>query len=234
MDYVEVARSESERGEVVLRERVDPGDQHGLRVLELRVNGVFVMDTLETATERQLAVAALAQVDEPRAVVIGGLGLGFTLREVLADHRVERVAVVEIEDSLVQWMRDGTVPHGPAVLADERLTVITADIRMAMAEATPAAYDLVLLDVDNGPGYLVYEDNAAVYQETFLAQVAAALRPGGAVVVWSAAEAPELAEALETVFGNVAPVPHDVVLRTGSGPDATARTEQYWLYLSRR
>ncbi len=234
MDYVEVARSESERGEVVLRERVDPGDRRGLRVLELRVNGVFVMDTLETATERQLAAAALAQVDEPRAVVIGGLGLGFTLREVLADHRVEQVAVVEIEDSLVQWMRDGTVPHGPAVLADERLTVITADIRMAMAEATPAAYDLVLLDVDNGPGYLVYEDNAAVYQETFLAQVAAALRPGGAVVVWSAAEAPELAEALETVFGNVAPVPHDVVLRPGPDPDAPARTEQYWLYLSRR
>ena len=224
MDYVEVARSESERGEVVLRERVDPGDQHGLRVLELRVNGVFVMDTLETATERQLAVAALAQVDEPRAVVIGGLGLGFTLREVLADHRVERVAVVEIEDSLVQWMRDGTVPHGPAVLADERLTVITADIRMAMAEATPAAYDLVLLDVDNGPGCLVYDDNAAVYQETFLAQVAAALRPGGAVVVWSAADAPELADALQTVFGNVAPVPHG----------APARNDQYWTYLSRR
>ena len=224
MDYVEVARSESERGEVVLRERMDPADQHGLRVLELRVNGVFVMDTLETATERQLAVAALAQVDEPRAVVIGGLGLGFTLREVLADHRVEQVAVVEIEDSLVQWMRDGTVPHGPGLLADERLTVITADIRMAMAEATPSAYDLVLLDVDNGPGYLVYDDNAAVYQETFLAQVAKTLRPGGAVVVWAAADAPELADALQTVFGNVAPVPHG----------APARNDQYWTYLSRR
>ncbi len=224
MEHVEVARSESERGEIVLRERLDPEDQHGLRVLELRVNGVFVMDTLETATERQLAAAALAAVDEPRAVVVGGLGLGFTLREVLADHRVEQVKVVEIEDVLVQWMRDGTVPHGPGLLADERLTVITADIRMAMAEATPSAYDLVLLDVDNGPGYLVYDDNAAVYQETFLAQVAQALRPGGAVVVWSAADAPELADALQTVFGNVAPVPHG----------APARNDQYWTYLSRR
>ena len=169
-----MARSESERGEVLLRERRDPSDPEGTRVLELRVNGVFVMDTLETSTERQLAAAALARVEEPRSVVIGGLGLGFTLHEVLADCRVERVAVVEIEDALVRWMRDGTIPHGPAFFADERLHVVVADIRMAMAEATPSAYDLVLLDVDNGPGYLVYDDNAEVYQETFLAQVVAA------------------------------------------------------------
>lgn len=232
MEYVEVARAESDRGEVVLRERVDPEDRHGATVLELRVNGVFVMDTEETSTERQLAAAALALVEEPRAVVLAGLGLGFTLHEVLADHRVAQVAVVEIEDALVRWMRNGTIPHGPAFFADERLRVVTADIRMAMAEATPSAYDLVLLDVDNGPGYLVHGDNATIYQETFLAQVAATLRPGGAVVVWSAAEAPALAEALETVFGNVSPVPHEVVLHPG--PDVPPRTEQYWLYLSRR
>ena len=235
MEYDELARAESERGEVVLRRRRDPDvGASAVSVLELRVNGVFVMDTVETSSEKRMAEAALSQVESPRAVVIGGLGLGFTLHEVLADHRVERLVVVEVEEALVQWMRDGTIPHGPAYLADERVTVMNADIRMAMAEATPAAYDLVLLDVDNGPGYLVEDDNAAVYQETFLAQVAAALRPGGTVVVWSAAEATELAEALETVFGNVAPVPHDVVLRPGPGPDAPARTEQYWVYLSRR
>jgi spermidine synthase len=231
MEYVEVARSESERGEIVLRERHDPDDAEGSRVLELRVNGVFVMDTLETTTERQLAQVALARVDEPRSVVIGGLGLGFTLHEVLADHRVERVAVVEIEDALVAWMRDGTVPHGPSYLADERLHVVVADIRMAMAEATPAAYDLVLLDVDNGPGYLVYGENADVYRQGFLNQVADALRPGGSLVIWSAAEAPELAEAMEEVFGNVAPIPYDVTLPSGGG---RPRADQYWLYLSRR
>ncbi len=152
------------------------------------------------------------------------------MHEVLADQRVERVAVVEIEDALVRWMRDGTVPHGPGFFADERLHVVIADIRMAMAEATPSAYDLVLLDVDNGPGYLVYDDNAEVYQEKFLAQVAAALRPGGTLVVWSADESPALADEMERAFGNVAPIPYDVTLAHEAGH---TRDETYWIYLSR-
>ena len=172
-------------GEVVLRERRDPDSP---TVVELRVNGAYVMDTLETVSEQGLATTALAQVDDPREVLVGGLGLGFTAREVLSDHRVERLVVVEIEEALVGWMRDGTVPHGPAYLADERLTVVAADIKQAISEATPASYDLVLLDVDNGPDFLVYDDNSAVYRAGFLREVAGALRPGGAVAVWSAAE----------------------------------------------
>ncbi len=227
VEYSEVARAESPRGEVVLRERRSPGTgSNAPSVLELRVNGVFVMDTVETSSERGLATAALKQVESPREVLVGGLGLGFTVHEVLADMRVERLVVVEVEDALVQWMRDGTVPHGPAYLADERVTVMTADIRLAMAEATPASYDLVLLDVDNGPGFLVYDDNEAVYQREFLARVREALRPGGALVIWSAAESPRLQAELEEVFGNAAPVPYEVTLQS--------RDEQYWLYLARR
>ena len=222
MEYVEVARAESGRGEVVLRERHDPEDPTAVPVLELRVNGAFVMDTHETSTERQLAAAALAQVERPRSVIIGGLGLGFTLHEVLADHTVERVVVVEIEDALVRWMRDGTIPHGPALLADDRLHLVVADIQTAIGEATPESYDLVLLDVDNGPGYL---------ESTFLAEVAAALRPGGALVVWSSDESPDLAEAMRVVFGDVTPIPYDVSLLQQGG---RTRDERYWLYLSRR
>ncbi len=226
MEYVEVARATSERGEIVLRERRDPDKgSNAPVVLELRVNGVFVMDTLETRSEKGLATMALKQVENPRKVVVGGLGLGFTMHEVLADKRVEKLVVVEIEDALVQWMRDGTVPHGPSYLADERLTVMTADIRVAMAEATPAAYDLILLDVDNGPGFLVYDGNEAVYQREFLDQTRRALRPGGALVIWSAAESPTLQAELHEAFGNAVAVPYDVTLQS--------RKEQYWLYLSR-
>lgn len=226
MDYTVVARAESPRGEIVLRERRErDAGPNAPAVLELRVNGVFVMDTLETSSEKGLATAALKQVERPRNVVVGGLGLGFTMHELLADKRVERLVVVEIEDALVQWMRDGTVPHGPSYLADERVTVITADIRVAMAEATPAAYDLILLDVDNGPGFLVYDDNEAIYQGEFLGQVRDALRPGGAVVIWSAAESPRLQAEMQDVFGNVVPIPFDVSLQS--------RDEHYWIYLSR-
>ncbi len=144
----------------------------------------------------------------------------------LTDQRVERLVVVEIEEALVGWMRDGTVPHGPAYLADERLSVVAADIRVAMAEASPEAYDLVLLDVDNGPGFLVYDENATVYQADFLRVAARALRPGGVLAIWSATEAPTLQREMAEVFGRATPVPFDVRLQS--------RDEQYWLYLARR
>jgi spermidine synthase len=222
VEYVEIARAESERGELVLRERRDAGAPSAL---ELRANGVFVMDTLETTTEQALAQSALAEVAEPRAVVVGGLGLGFTMHEVLRDSRVEKVAVVEIEQALVDWMRDGTIPHGPAVLADERVRIVVADIAVALAEAAPATYDLILLDVDNGPGYLVHDTNAALYRTPFLESARQALRTGGVLVIWSAAEAPELEQTMRSVFGNVRGDAHDVLLQD--------RDEQYWLYAAR-
>jgi spermidine synthase len=222
VEYVEIARAETERGELVLRERREEGAP---TTVELRANGVFVMDTLEVSTERALATAALELVDDPRAVVVGGLGLGFTMHEVLADTRVEKVAVVEIEEALVGWMRDGTIGHGPALLADERVSIVVADVVVALAEATPASYDLVLLDVDNGPGYLVHEANAALYRAPALEAARQALRTGGVLVVWSAAEAPELEQTMSSVFGGAEARPFDVLLQD--------RDEQYWLYVAR-
>jgi spermidine synthase len=220
-EYVEVARAESERGELVLRRRVE---ERAADALELRVNGVFVMDTRETTSEIELAAAALELVEQPRRVVVGGMGLGFTAQRVLADHRVEQLRVVEIEPALIGWMRDGTIPHGPALLADKRLHVVDADIVMAVAEAM-STYDLVLLDVDNGPGYLVHESNAEVYQRDFLRATHRIIDPGGALVIWSANPAPELAEVMEQVFGNCTEHRYDVLLQD--------RPEQYLLYLSR-
>ena len=221
-EIVEIARAESERGEVVLRRHTSGV---GADVIELRVNGVFVMDTLETGTEIELAAVALDVVPDPRDVVVGGLGLGFTTQRVLADTRVVRVMVVEIEDSLVGWMRDGTVPHGPALLADQRVRIVNADILMAIAEAR-STYDLILLDVDNGPGYLVHEGNVRLYEQGFLAQCHDLLNPEGALVIWSAAASPELLAAMQAVFGEVEQQSHDVLLQ--------GRPETYYLYVARR
>jgi spermidine synthase len=223
VEYVELARAESERGELVLRERRPA--EGGPTSLELRANGVFVMDTVEVSTERAMARAALAVVEHPAVVVVGGLGLGYTMHEVLADLRVETCVVVEIEPALVDWMRAGLVPDGPALLADERVRVVIADIAVALREARAASYDLVLLDVDNGPGYLVHAANATLYEPPALTEARRVLRPGGALVVWSADEAPELEESLRTVFGAVEAQPHAVQLQE--------RDEHYWLYVAR-
>jgi spermidine synthase len=221
MEHVEIARAETPRGEVVLRER---REENTPTILELRVNGVFVMDTLETTSERALANKALATVPEISSVLVGGLGLGFTMHEVLADPRVESCTVVEIEQAIVDWMRDGTIAHGPRLLADERLTVVVGDVAMALAEAPPDSFDLVLLDVDNGPGYLVHDANEALYAEPFLTAAHRATKQ--VMVIWSADEAPQLGAALEAVFGNVTAAPYDVVLGE--------RDEHYWLYSARK
>ncbi len=223
VEYAEVARAESERGELVLRERRPV--EGGPTSLELRANGVFVMDTVEVSTERAMARAALAVVEAPRAVVVAGLGLGYTMHEVLADSRVEHCAVVEIEPALVEWMRAGLVPHGPALLADERVAVVEADVAVALAEAKPASYDLLLLDVDNGPGHLVHAANAALYQAPALTDARRVLRPGGALVVWSADTSAELEESLHSVFGTVDVLAQEVRLQE--------RDEHYWLYVAR-
>ena len=215
---MEVARAESQRGELVLRRREDG-------TLELRANGVFVMDTAETTTESALAGEALARHPDPADVLVGGLGLGFTLAEVLTDDRVRRVVVAEIEPALVGWVHDGTVPHGPALLADPRVEVVVGDVADVIGRAGAAAYDLVLLDVDNGPGYLVHDANAALYGADLLAATRRATRPGGLCVIWSAAPDEDLLDVLADVFGDVEEAAYDVVLQ--------GRHEQYWLYLAR-
>lgn len=223
MQYVEVARATSERGEVVLRRRCEPDRPDAPGVLELRVNGVFVMDTHESTSEVELARAALREVATPRRVLVGGLGLGFTVHEVLADHRVERVDVAEIEEALVGWFRDGTIGHGAPYLADGRLRVATAPVQVVVAEAGDASYDLVLLDVDNGPDFLVHDDNAAIYRPAFLNDVRRVLRDGGTVAVWSASRSPALEAALDEVFGDHRTIALPV--------DLQGRAESYWLHL---
>lgn len=225
--YAEVARARSERGEVVLRRRFDPdAPPGGTEVLELRVNGVFVMDTVETTTETALARSALEQVATPRTVLVGGLGLGFTVHEVLSDHRVERVVVAEIEEALVGWFRDGTIPHGPAYCADGRLSITVADVRQVVDESRPSTFDLVVLDVDNGPDYLVYDANAAIYESRFLEKVRERLRPGGVLAIWSSTESPQLAAAMTSVFGDCTSSGHAVTLQ--------GRDDEFWLHAAGR
>ncbi|GGF54218.1 hypothetical protein GCM10011519_30160 [Marmoricola endophyticus] len=209
----DVART---RDDLALRVREDG-------TLELRANGLFVMDTAETSTERALATAALAQAGPgPLTVLVGGLGLGFTAAAVLDDDRVERCVVAELEPRLVAWLRDGTVPHGPALLDDPRLEVVVGDVADLLSPGTGPSYDLVLLDVDNGPDNLVHNANAALYAVDGLRKVRQVLRPGGRLVVWSADRSSALAAAVTAVLGRCEEIELPVRLQ--------GRDEAYWLY----
>ena len=175
---MEVARAESERGELVLQAahgggRVDDAGAAGQRGVRDGHPG----DVERAGAGSRGAGAARG----PEQVLVGGLGLGFTLAEVLADPRVRRVVVAEIEPALVGWLRDGTVPHGPALLADDRVEVVVADVARRHRRRPTGAFDLVLLDVDNGPGYLVHDANAALYGPGLLRTTGRAMRPDGLV-----------------------------------------------------
>jgi spermidine synthase len=199
-------------------------------VLELVVDGAFAMDTVDTGTERLLAQVALAEVAEPRRVLDGGLGLGFTARAVLADPRVEHLDVVELAEPLVRWARESLVPE-LAGLEGARCSLHVADVLDVLHghAALRGPWDLVLLDVDNGPDFLVHAHNAALYDGPALAAARAAVRPGGALVVWSSHRAPALLAGLGAVAGDGDEVAELVVPVERDG-----RSLDYALYRLRR
>lgn len=186
--------------------------------IELRVNGVFVMDDVETSSERALARSVLAAGAQD--VLVGGLGLGFTARELLADPAVTRVTVAEIHAEISDWMRDGTIA-GAEVFDDPRFDLRIGDVRGIVESVPAASLDAILLDVDNGPDFLVYEDNARVYQSAFIAVCADRLRAGGQLSLWSQADSAPVRIALAEHFGGVTVESLPVNLQD--------RAENYWI-----
>jgi spermidine synthase len=221
-EYATVARATSPRGEVVLRKRCAGNAAPGF---ELRVNGVCVMDTAETSSERALAARTLGLVESPDHVVVGGLGLGVTSRTLLSDGRVKRVTIAEIEPSVVDWMRDGTIPETWWLFADDRVEILNEDIRSTVGALPPGSVDAIVLDVDNGPGHLVYDTNAELYREPFLQSCRAALRAGGVLAVWSSHDSDELATAIRRTFGGSDRQRVDVTIQQ--------RRSEVWLFLGR-
>jgi spermidine synthase len=193
----ELRRASGAHSEVALRRRTAAD---GTVVTELIVDGVFAMDDVDTSTERALATETLRRCrGEQLRVLVGGLGLGWTAATVLAEPRVAEVGVVELESALVDWAADGLLPGLPELPA-ERLQLHVGDVGDALAD-TPGSWDAILLDVDNGPAFLVHPANAALYEEAGLRTALAALRPGGVLAIWSSDRAPELVERLAHVPG---------------------------------
>ncbi|WP_073948287.1 spermidine synthase family protein [Streptomyces kebangsaanensis] len=186
-------RREGPYGEVVLR-------RHGA-LLQIIANGCFLMDTSDGRSERLLVDAALTALDarpEP-GVLIGGLGVGFSLVHAAANPRWGRITVVEREPAIVGWHRDGPLAELTArALADPRTEVVEADL-VAYVNETSATFDALCLDIDNGPDWTVTEDNEELYRPTGLASCARVLTPGGVLAVWSAKPSPEFEGTLRNV-----------------------------------
>lgn len=156
----------------------------------VRVDDVVLMNSRAHHSEDQLAMLGCAHCRSlPGArVLVGGLGMGFTLRaalDVLAPDA--RVDVAELLPAVVDWNRGPLAALAAAPLSDPRVTVRVADVRRVL-DAAPDAYDAVLLDVDNGPTALTADTNQGLYGEAGLRRIASALRPRGVLALWSAGD----------------------------------------------
>ncbi|XXZ53011.1 spermidine synthase [Streptomyces cavourensis] len=184
-------RREGPYGEVVLRER----GEH----FEIIANGCFLMDTSDGRSERLLIDAALAALPAGRtgpSVLIGGLGVGFSLVRAAEEERWGRIAVVEREQAIVDWHRRGPLDRiSGAALADPRTEVLHTDL-LDHLRTTTERYDALCLDIDNGPDWTVTEENGSLYSPTGLARCLDRLTPGGVLAVWSAQPSAEFEQAL--------------------------------------
>ena len=183
------------RGELVLR-------RDGER-FEVISNGVFLMDTSDGTSERLLVDAAVARCAEPAPrLLVGGLGVGFSLRQAVSHPHLSAIDVVEIEETVVAW--NERYPHelGGDALRDPRVRVVETDL-VEWLGSTTDRYDAICLDIDNGPNWLVFEANGAAYTDRGIGLAVRCLRPGGVLAVWSASRDPDYEERLRSRFGDV-------------------------------
>lgn len=188
-----IDRREGPYGEVVLRQR----GEH----FEIIANGCFLMDTADGRSERLLVQAALDELapdgDRP-SVLIGGLGVGFSLAYAVDEPRWGRIAVAEREGAIIDWHRGGPLAAFSAnALDDPRVAVLHTDLVEYLATGTET-YDALCLDIDNGPDWTVTDSNAGLYGADGLAAAQRRLTPGGVLAVWSAQPSAAFEEALRT------------------------------------
>jgi spermidine synthase len=190
--FEELDWQQTPMGEISLRRRRDPAA--GVDVYEVKLGDEFLMSSLFTVAEVELARLALARLPGTDLdVVVGGLGLGYTARAVLDDARVASLTVVEALDEVIGWHRRDLLPHAGTLTADPRTRLVRGDF-FALAGAGGAGFDqgdaqrrfdAVLLDVDHSPRHVLHPSHAAFYTEPGLRRLAGHLRPGGVFALWS-------------------------------------------------
>lgn len=198
---------------MIPRELIDtapiPGGEGALRLFRrgrefsIMLGANELMNSRLGGSEKALAELACARLAglRPR-LLIGGLGMGFTLRAALAALGPEaRIVVAELVPAVIAWARGPMAELSGASLADSRVEIVEADVARLIdgdAEGRRAAWDAILLDVDNGPDGLSLAANDRLYADSGLRDARAALRPGGILAIWSAAPDPAFTRRLRS------------------------------------
>ena len=191
----------------------------------IRVNGQQLMHSAVSTSEIQLGVVGCEQHVGKKGlrVLIGGLGLGFTLKSVLQNiGRTDMVHVAELFPEIVAWNRTFLSALNGKLLDDGRVEVLEEDVKAVIARSARAPYDIIILDIDNGTTAMVMAENNELYSQRGLAAVARALKPGGRAAVWSACPDPTIEKRLKKAGFDVQAIPAKL--------HATAKRSAYMIY----
>jgi spermidine synthase len=195
-------------GDISLRRRSDPRLE-GVIIYEVRLGEEFLMSSLFTDAEIQLARLGLAALEGTDLdIVIGGLGLGYTAVAALENSSVRSLRIVEVMQPVIDWHCRGLVPLGKELTSDPRCTLVHADFFDTAVNAN--SFDLakpnqkvhaVLLDIDHSPSHWLNPGNSSFYKVAGLRNMADKLHPDGIFGLWSN-DPPddEFTSLLDTVF----------------------------------
>ncbi|RZN09448.1 spermidine synthase [Bradyrhizobium genosp. SA-3] len=170
-----------------------PGSDGELRLMRrgnefsIKLGSNELMNSRLSGSEVALATLAAKQIENvvKPVVLIGGLGMGFTLRAALAVHGSNaKIVVAELVPAVVAWARGPMAQVFGNSLEDPRVSIRETDVG-EIIRAQRSAFDAILLDVDNGPEGLTRKGNDALYDASGLTAAKTALRPGGVLAVWS-------------------------------------------------
>ncbi len=175
----------------------------------IMLDGNQLMSNRLSATEQALATIACEKFRTAKRphILIGGLGMGFTLRAALTVLGPQaRIAVAELVPAVVAWARDPMAEMFGGCLDDARVTIHKTDVG-DLIRTGRSAYDAILLDVDNGPEGLSRKANDRLYDQNGLRAAYAALRPGGVLAIWSSKPNPDFTVLLRKTGFDVKEIP---------------------------
>jgi len=164
----------------------------------IKADGIELMSTRRHLSEDRLAEVATAGLrDRPGVrVLIGGLGLGFTLREALRHVGADaEVVVAELMAEVIAWNSDPEWNISADAVRDPRVKIVHDDV-FAVLLADPGGFDAIMLDTDNGPDGMLMTENTPLYSTGGIGTTIAALRPGGVIAYWSVGDDPRFLHAL--------------------------------------
>jgi spermidine synthase len=206
MKIEELAYHQTPLGELTLRRRTEVRLQN-TEVFEVKLGDEYLMSSLFTESERQLAHLGLAGLEGELDVVVGGLGLGYTAAGVLENKKVRSLLVIDLFPEVIDWHKNKLVPMGQVLSEDERCEMRQSDFfDLALTGFDTfddhRKFDAVLLDIDHSPKHFLDEKNGSFYTAEGLETLRAQLKPGASFALWSNDPVDaEFTTHLESIFG---------------------------------